>query len=340
MEAQHCISLLENGPLAVIIWDVSQSPPRITFWNKQAELVFGFAADEAVGQTPNLILDNETIPLVELIFQDLINQRGGQRSCNQNVRKDGQTIICDWYNQPIINDGRVVSVVSGILDVTHNEDLEHLIDVLLQSVPGTACLIDKDGRYKLVNSALAKLLDIKPNHLIGMPVGFTGDLSFQEKVLSFLDSNLREDRWEVSYRNQIWFAVGAKKTNVGTLLIGIDITEIKNLQKQLQEEQEKNSSFLKIIGELVDEDASNSLHRIDNRISNLEKSVDGLRQARQILNATNWLIKNTPGGVRSLLVISILGMTLYLAAIDVIIRATGLDKSAKELIEIIRKEIP
>ena len=336
VKSEHCISLLENGPLAVIIWDISHSP-KISFWNKQAELIFGFTADEAVGQPPNIILDNETIPLVELIFQDLINQKGGYRSCNENIRKDGQRIICDWYNQPIIESGRVISVASGVLDVTSNDNLEHLIDVLLQSVPGTACLIDKDGKYKLVNSALAKLLDIRPNHLIGMPVGFTGDLNFQDRVLSFLDSNLREDRWEVSYRNESWFALGAKKTNVGTLLIGIDITEIKKLQKQLQEEQGKNSSFLKIIGDLVDEDANNSLHRIDSRISNLEKSVDSLRQARQIMNATNWLIKNTPGGVRSLVIISVLAMTLYLAAIDVIIRATGIDKSAKELIEIIRK---
>lgn len=270
MDAEHCISLLENGPLAVIIWDVSQSPPRITFWNKQAELIFGWSADEAVGKTPTLILDDKTIPLIELIFQDLVNQKGGYRSCNQNLRKDGQTIICDWYNQPIPEqNGQVTSIVSGVLDVTVKDNLEHLIEVLLQSVPGTACLIDKDGKYKLVNSALAKLLDIKPNNLIGMPVGFTGDLNFQEKVLQFLESNLREDRWEVSYRGETWFAIGAKKTNAGTLLIGLDIPEIKNLQKQLQEEPEKNSSFLRIIGELVDEDASNSLHHIDSRISTI-----------------------------------------------------------------------
>lgn len=339
MDAQHYIALLENGPLAVIIWDVSQSP-RISFWNKQAEVIFGFHASEAMGQAPSLILENEAIPLVDLIFQDLINQKGGYRSCNKNLRKDGQVIVCDWYNQPIVDGERVISIVSGVLDVTRNDNLENLIDVLLQSVPGTACLIDKNGKYKLVNSALARLLDIRPNHLIGMPVGFTGDLSFQERVLSFLDSNLREDHWEVSYRNQFFFAVGAKKTNVGTLLIGLDITNIKNLQKQLQEEQEKNSSFLKIIGDLVDEDASNSLHHIDSRITTLEKSVEGLRQARQILNATNWLIKNTPGGVRSLVVATILGMTLYLAIIDIVIRSIGLDESAKELIQIIRKEFP
>ncbi|MBD3822254.1 MAG: PAS domain S-box protein [Thiotrichales bacterium] len=343
-------ALLDNGPLGVIIWDVSQfpvKPPKITSWNKRAEIIFGFTANEAIGQTFELIVEKDAIDLVNLIFQDLITQRGGYRSCNKNVRKNGQIITCDWYNQPIEENGRVVCIISGILDVTRCKtggkacnDLESLIDVLLQSVPGTACLVDNDGKYKLVNSTLSTLLGIRANHIIGMPVGFAGDLEFQNKVLSFLDSNLREDSWESPHR-ELWFKIGAKKISAGTLLIGLDITKIKTLQKQLQEEQEKNSSFLKIIEELVDEDTSNSLQHLDSRIDDLEKSTEKsmseLYQVRQILGGVSWVFKNIPGGVRSLIAISILGMMIYITAIDIMVRLTMDGENVKELIEEIIK---
>jgi putative nucleotidyltransferase with HDIG domain len=51
--------------------------------------------------------------------------RGGRRSTNENVTKDGRTIYCEWYNTPLVgNDGRIIGVASLAQDVTERREAE------------------------------------------------------------------------------------------------------------------------------------------------------------------------------------------------------------------------
>jgi signal transduction histidine kinase len=62
---------------------------------------------------------------VDRVWQDLLNQKGGVRNTNDNVTKDGQTITCEWYNTPLVDDsGRVLGVASLVQDVTERFALE------------------------------------------------------------------------------------------------------------------------------------------------------------------------------------------------------------------------
>jgi len=71
-----------------------------------------------------------TVPLqfrehVDKVWNDLINQRGGTRSTNDNITKDGRIISCEWYNTPLVDDsGRVLGVASLVQDVTERVALE------------------------------------------------------------------------------------------------------------------------------------------------------------------------------------------------------------------------
>ena len=79
--------------VAVIEWDLDF---KVTRWNPGAERVFGFAEREAVGQHFSFIVPVSVQEQVEPLFAALLAKRGGERSTNENVTKDGRIILCEW----------------------------------------------------------------------------------------------------------------------------------------------------------------------------------------------------------------------------------------------------
>lgn len=107
---------VDQTPMGVIEFDAAG---HIRGWNPAAERMFGYAAEEAIGQHWTMIVPPETRPGVEELFQSLVDQRGGTRSANPNLRKDGTIIHCEWFNTPLTDsDGRPSGVASLVIDVT------------------------------------------------------------------------------------------------------------------------------------------------------------------------------------------------------------------------------
>ena len=110
-------------PVGFIEWG---SDARVVAWNPAAERIFGFTRNEAVGQ---LIMDQIVPPAVrqhvDAIFADLLSNRGGTHSINDNLAKDGRPITCEWFNTPLTNgSGRVIGVFSLVQDITERMNLE------------------------------------------------------------------------------------------------------------------------------------------------------------------------------------------------------------------------
>lgn len=117
---------IENTPLGCVSWDRNFV---CTEWNKAAEEIFGFTAEEAIGRRPNgLILPDAVSDDIMHVFELLLQQQGGARNVNENRTKDGGVILCEWYNTPIVDaDGEVVGVSSLVLDVTEQRRAEAML---------------------------------------------------------------------------------------------------------------------------------------------------------------------------------------------------------------------
>jgi PAS domain S-box-containing protein len=114
---------VELTPLAYIEWDENM---RVLRWNPAAEQLFGYTAEEALGQSfETLIVPEEVREEVRRVCRLLLTQRGGQQSSNENVTKDGRTIVCEWHNTPLVDEnGRVIAVASHAQNVTERVELE------------------------------------------------------------------------------------------------------------------------------------------------------------------------------------------------------------------------
>jgi diguanylate cyclase (GGDEF)-like protein/PAS domain S-box-containing protein len=116
----------EKAPLGVIEWNTEF---QVIDWNQAAEDIFGYSKEEM--QEPHAterIMPLEVRPVIDEVWSNLIKNTGGTRSRNENITKDGRTILCEWYNTPLLDlDGKVLGVASLVDDVTERALSEEMI---------------------------------------------------------------------------------------------------------------------------------------------------------------------------------------------------------------------
>ena len=94
-------------------------------WNYAAERIFGYTKEEAIGNNSiELLVPEGQKEDIYKIQELLLSQQGGKRSINKNITKDGKTIICTWYNTPLVNDnGTTVGVASMVQNITERIEM-------------------------------------------------------------------------------------------------------------------------------------------------------------------------------------------------------------------------
>jgi PAS domain S-box-containing protein len=170
---QRLALMVEQSPLAVIEWNLDF---EVIKWNLAAEQMFGYTAEEAVGRhATELIVPEEVRPIVDQVWQDLIDQRGGTHSINDNYTKDGDTITCEWHNTGLINtEGKILGVLSVIQDITERKHAEKEITIqkayleqLFEASTEAIAFINKKGHVKRINSQFTELFGFTSDELIG-----------------------------------------------------------------------------------------------------------------------------------------------------------------------------
>ncbi|HEY8088682.1 MAG TPA: PAS domain-containing protein, partial [Polyangiaceae bacterium] len=97
---------VRRSPLGVIEFAPDGS---IVKWNPSATRIFGWTEEEAVGKSAiELLVPPSGREMVSDAFRAILARRGGERSVNPNVTKDGRIILCDWYSTELVDDERTV----------------------------------------------------------------------------------------------------------------------------------------------------------------------------------------------------------------------------------------
>ncbi len=167
---------LEQTPLAVIDWDTSF---RVLSWNKAAEKIFGYSSEEAIGRHPSELINTENLKNeIDEIGKKLLQNTGSTRSSNENIRKDGKKIFCDWYNTTVVdNTGRIIGISSIIMDITERrreQDLLNaktsLLKAFTRALPDVSFIYDEDGKYIEVLTVEEALLYAKSEVILGKSI--------------------------------------------------------------------------------------------------------------------------------------------------------------------------
>ena len=139
-------------PLAVIEWNMDG---RVSRWNPTAEVMLGYTAAEAVGKPVEFIVPESDKGLANLLWGDLVAQKGGEKNKCANLTKQGRIIQCEWHNTPLVTtEGKVIGVVSVGQDITQREhsaeelrESEERYRVLVQHAPEAIVVYDADDAW-------------------------------------------------------------------------------------------------------------------------------------------------------------------------------------------------
>ncbi|MGZ0706797.1 ABC transporter substrate-binding protein [Coraliomargarita sp. W4R53] len=112
-------SLYDNAPVAFIVWDTDL---RIREWNHAAEKLFGWSAEEAIGQVASDFLVPDSSKAKVDNGKATLQEQTHLTQINENLTKDGRTIDCKWHNVTRRTpDGKTIEFHSIALDVSEEE---------------------------------------------------------------------------------------------------------------------------------------------------------------------------------------------------------------------------
>ena len=185
---QQLSTHLLNTPIGAISWDLNF---KTIEWNPAAENIFGYTKEEALGKhIADLILTEDSKEIVEDIFQDILSEKGGTHSINENITKKGRRIICDWYNTVLQDaDGKNIGMASLVNDISARKQTEEALKeseeglkTILSATPDPIAIYNNQGGTEYLNPAFIKLFGWSLDELEGKRIPFVPD--DQKKITS------------------------------------------------------------------------------------------------------------------------------------------------------------
>ncbi|RCJ16684.1 hypothetical protein A6S26_32935 [Nostoc sp. ATCC 43529] len=195
---QRLALLIQQTPLAIIEWNTNF---QIQTWNRAAEKIFGHSTEEMLGNCFEIIIPENSRKDANQLITTFLTQQGGSFSVNDNVTKDGKTIVCEWYNNPLVDpNGQVIGVASMVLDITERQRAKEALlrsqEQLRQQTQELQQALDKLQRTQIQLVQSEKMSSLGQlvagvAHEINNPVNFVyGNLSpanqYMEDLLSLL----------------------------------------------------------------------------------------------------------------------------------------------------------
>src|SRR4051812_32745504 len=115
----------ERSPIAVLELDADGVVRDV---NNAAELLFGYAADELIGESAKRIVLPQYHADFERDWAQLMSTRKPATGLLiRNPRRDGLTIVCEWTVTPLVNrEGQLVSVIAQGRDITAQREAERM----------------------------------------------------------------------------------------------------------------------------------------------------------------------------------------------------------------------
>jgi len=295
----------EEFPMGVVEWDEEFNFHRL---NDTAEAILGYDEADLQGQSWEAIVSESDRELVAAVVSDLLEAGGGYHCINENVRKNGQQIICEWHNR-VVTDATddVVAVFSQFQDVTDRErrktELQEY-ETLVKSLTDAVYVLDDEGRFTYVNDEFVELVGYDRETILGSPPSLIKDEAAVERAEHQLGRLLSSGGPEsVSFEltaqphdgdpiicedHMAALPYDGDQFNgsVGTLR---DITE----HKQREEELEKQNTQLEEFARVVSHDLRNPLNVAEGRIElaqdacesdHLTKAEDALQRCQTLIN--------------------------------------------------------
>lgn len=161
---RHLAALVESADDAIIS---KTADGTVVFWNKGAEAVFGFTAEEMIGRSINLLSVEGKDEHAEVTAR-YWEGRGLEHFQTKRVRKNGVVIDVSLNVSPILSsDGELAGFSSIARDITGHTQYSQYARSLIEASLDPLVTISADGKITDVNEATVKATGVSRRKLIG-----------------------------------------------------------------------------------------------------------------------------------------------------------------------------
>ncbi|HEX3585030.1 MAG TPA: PAS domain S-box protein [Candidatus Angelobacter sp.] len=246
--SSHLAAIVESSEDAIASKDLNGV---ITSWNKSAERLFGYTAEEIIGQPVTTIIPPELHDDEPRILSKV---RAGERLEHfETVRmhKNGRRLIVSLTVSPIKDDkGKVVGAAKIVREITQKRKLEEdalRLAAIVESSDDAIASKDLNGIVTTWNHSAVKLFGYKAEEIIGKPITLIIPPELQQDENVILDKIRRGEKIEHfetirvhknGQRIDVSLTISPMKDDYGKVIgaakIVRDITEKKKIDRALR----------------------------------------------------------------------------------------------------------
>jgi PAS domain S-box-containing protein len=164
-QKQQLGPLLEISPSAIVITDRQSN---VVAWNPAAEELFGYSADEAIGQNlDDLVAKTEELHQAAVSYGERALEKDQVRTVTRRNRKDGTLVDVELRSAPLVSDGEVVGMFGIYHDVTELTRQKRFYEALVDVSPAAIVAIDPNDRVSMWNAAAERLFGYSAEEAVG-----------------------------------------------------------------------------------------------------------------------------------------------------------------------------
>src|SRR6185312_9888734 len=118
-ERRRQANMLERAHDAIFMWEWDGP---ILYWNRGAELLYGYSGEEAIGQLSHKLLKTER-PVSPALFKRALQRNGEWIGDIQHTTRDGRRVVVESRHQLLTEPGGRVYVLEACRDITERLQL-------------------------------------------------------------------------------------------------------------------------------------------------------------------------------------------------------------------------
>lgn len=149
---------------------------RIISWNRGAERLYGYRAEEVVGKSLTMLLPPEDLARMTEIFEDISRGKHLDHYETERIRKDGSRVAVAVSFSPVRNRaGRVIGAAAITRDISGRKRSEEALrrsqqslSTLLSNLPGMAyrCRLGSEWQMEFVSEGSVDITGYQPAELL------------------------------------------------------------------------------------------------------------------------------------------------------------------------------
>jgi PAS domain S-box-containing protein len=164
-QKQYFESLLEISPVAIVTTDLDT---KVTSWNPEAERLFAYTRDEAVGRrVDDLIANSDELRTEAAAFVSETSRTGRFHTVTRRTRKDGTLVDVELLAVVVTVDEEPVGFYVLYHDISELQRQQRYYESLFELSPTAIATIDRDDEVTSWNAAAERLFGYSQEEAIG-----------------------------------------------------------------------------------------------------------------------------------------------------------------------------